>query len=307
MFGPFWETAESYEGDLGALDLEGQWCTPAAWERRARDDGTAHALALLRYRVNRVSRLLSVCDCWAPNVGSHLALWLDSHMHLVLACEERRSGPTPSDATGSALLELCDWRFVPDDLIVALRLALGGNGSVGTGRSAKLAALYARVLSNMSICKTLASVMQPMKTYEIAKKCVCAAVVRCVLGISTNKAAFGTRRAVHVMLSAGLNDFFDTVVAAAGAHTRPVVFMCLREHAMHCVAEDLSLAVFLQTVPKWKVYAANVTATMDSLRVGLKTLAVTASSPPLISLISTIADDRFHVFLRDRQPPVAAQ
>jgi len=299
LFGPFWETAESYTGDLDAIDIEGQWGAPSKWGRRARDDGTECALALLRYRVNRLSKLLSVCDCWAPNVGGHLALWLDSHMHLVVACESRRSGPRRSDSARCTTLDLCDWRFVPDDLIVALRLTLGSNGAVDSGRASKLAGLYARVLSNMSICKTLATVLNPLKSHETVKKCVCAAVTRCILGITTNKASFETRKAVHTMLNVGLDDFFDMTVEAAAAHARPVVFMCLREHAMHCVGEDSSLSVFLQTVPKWKVYAANVTATMDSLRVGLKSLPAPLPETPLIGLICTIADDRFACFARN--------
>jgi len=299
LFAPFWDTAESYSGDLDTIELEGQWAAPTKWGSRARDDGTDRALALLRYRVNRLSRLLSVCDCWAPNVGSHLALWLDSHMHLVVACESRRSGPTRRDTAWCTTLELCDWRFVPDDLIMALRLTLGGNGAVDTGRASKLAGLYTRVLSNMSICKTLATVLGPMKSQDTVKKCVCAAVTRCILGISTNKASFETRKAVHMMLNVGLNDYFDMTVEAAAAHARPVVFMCLREHAMHCVGEDTSLSVFLQTVPKWKIYAANVTATMDSLRVGIKTLAPPLPVTPLIGRICTIADDRFACFARN--------
>ena len=299
LFGPFWETAESYTGDLDAIDIEGQWGAPAKWGRRARDDGTEYALALLRYRVNRISKLLSVCDCWAPNVGGHLALWLDSHMHLVIASESRRSGPKKSDAALCPGLDLCDWRYVPDDLIVALRLTLGSNGAVDSGRASKLAGLYARVLSNMSICKTLANVLKPLKAHEMVKTCVCAAVTRCILGITTNKASFETRKAVHTMLSVGVDDFFDMVVDAAAAHARPVVFMCLREHAMHCVGEDASLSVFLQTVPKWKVYAANVVATMDSMRVGIKSLPAPLPEVPLIGLICTIADDRFACFARN--------
>jgi hypothetical protein len=299
LFGPFWETVESYDESFDTVDLEGQWCAPSSWGTRARDDGTGNALALLRYRVNRLSRLLSVCDCWGSNVGSHLALWLDSHMHLVVACESRRSGPTRGDSARCTDLRMCDWRFVPDDVIVALRLTLGGNGAVDNGRISKMAGLYARVLSNMSICKTLSNVLKPLKTHETIKMCVCAAVTRCILGITTNKASFETRKAVHKMLDVGLDDFYDMTVKAAAEHARPVVFMCLREHAMHCVGEDTSLSVFLQTVPKWKVYAANVTATMDSLRVGLNSLSTPLPNVPLIGLISTIADDRFVCFARN--------
>ena len=300
LFGPFWETAEAYSGNLDVLDIGGQWgITSEHWKRHACEDGTRCALALLYYRVNRLSSLLSVCDCWAPNVGSHLALWLDSHMHLVLACEERQSGPNRSDGARCTLLELCDWRYVPEDMIVALRLTLGGNGAVNNGRASKLAALYARVLSNMSICKTLPTVLKPLKSHEMVKTCVCAAITRCILGITTNKASFGTRKAVHAMLSNGINDFFDMTVQAAETHARPVVFMCLREHAMHCVAEDTSLSLFLQSVPKWKIYQANVTATMDSLRVALQSLPSALLSFPLIGMICTIADDRFACFARN--------
>ena len=301
LFGPFWGTAERLGGSLGVLERsEGQWCPEAAWARRAQGDGTARALALLRFRVNRLSRLLSVCDCWASNVGSHLALWLDSHMHLVLACETRQSGPSRADSAGCAALELCDFRFIPDDLVMALRFALGGNGSVAG--AAPVAALYARVMCNMSVCKTLAAVLRPLRSSTSVKKCVCSAVARCILGMTTNKASFHTRVAVHRMISAGLDDFFDMAVRAAEAHARPVVFMCLREHGMHCVSEDLSLSAFLRTVPKWNVYHANVVATMDSLRVGLKSDSQgkpTTQSGSYIEHICTVADDRFACFARN--------
>jgi len=300
LFGPFWETVASYDAsDVSSIDINGQWAAPAKWARRAQEDGSECALALLRYRVNRLSQLLSVCDCWAPNIGSHLALWLDSHMHLVVACEERRSGPKRSDSGRCAMLEICDWRFVPDELIMAMRLTLGGNGAVDSGHASKVASLYARVLSNMSICKTLANVLKPLKSHEMVKKCVCAAVTRCILGITTNKASFDTRKAVHKMLVTGLDDFFGMTVTAAEAHTRPVVFMCLREHAMHVVGEDTSLSLFLRTVPKWKTYAFNVHATMDSLRVGIKAISSPLSEGNLINHICTVADDRFLCFARN--------
>jgi len=55
-FRPLLGDGGSYAGDWDAIDIEGQWCSPAEWGQRARDDGTEFTLALLRYRVNRLSR-----------------------------------------------------------------------------------------------------------------------------------------------------------------------------------------------------------------------------------------------------------
>jgi ribosomal protein L24E len=265
LFGPFWSFLES-----APEACEGQWKIEQTWFERAALDGSGQALKLLVFRVNRLCRLLSLSDCWSSSIGRHLGFWLDTHMHLVLSCEKRRSGPV-HDPVGTGTLFLYDWRYVPEDVTAALSLSLGGGGATwAKGTSIhRLACLFSRCLNNMSVNKSLGAIFAQFENDSVTKKTICCAVTRCLLGGYAGcgaRASFHVRRAVHLMAADGVDSYFETITRVVEAQHRPVVLLCLREYAVYCVEQDMSLNTFLNHSTKWGTYAHNVMATTDSLR-----------------------------------------
>ena len=315
LFGPFWKVRggrpfnpavdplsgarEDPETGLKAEPL-GQWKVPAAWHERAAADGSGEALLLLQFRVNRMCKLLSVSDCWASNIGKHIAHWLDSHMHLVLACEKRESGPQPEDAQMSTNLSLCDWRKKSERLNAGLRSSLFGGDRVDD----KICQLYLRVFTNMAACKSLSSLLRPLAANNLAREAICSSVTRSMLGMNAIKACFEVRRSVHATIQTGTVNMMDTLMEAAAVSERPVIFMCMREHVAKCISDDISLNTLAQSLSRLKMFVANVASTMNGLLMALNIMVPEARPTKdyrplnIFHWVTTVQDDRLMFFPR---------
>ena len=286
VFSPFWPTV----GSATEVVENGQWVLGPRVAARAALDGSKAALDLLVFRVNRLCQLLSLSDCWPCSIARHLAYWLDTHMHLVLACEKRESGPVRQTAQEGGTMYLYDWRYIPTEVTSALCLALGGGcATFEKGTSLfRLTSLFTRCVNNMSVNKTLASVFSANENDTIIKKTICCAVTRCLLGgFAGCRASFTVRHAVHSLAAKGVNDYFKVITRAVESQQRPTVLLCLREYAVLCVSQDLSLCTFLKASTKWALYANNVLATTDSLRTVLMSHYPRADTPCLLWWLST--------------------
>jgi hypothetical protein len=294
LFDPFWATVTKFDSTLSTLQYtEGQWKLPENWKLRASQDGSSNALILLQFRVNRMCKLLSVSDCWAANIGRHLAHWLDSHMHLVLACDERHSGPQLQDAALSSNLSLCDWR----KKYTALSAGIRSNIFQGDTLTQKTSVhLFLRMFSNMAACKSLSTLL--VQADVTARPSICAAVVKSILGQNAIRATFELRRAVHKSMKKGHAKLFDMVVAASVTPERPIIFMCMREYVSKCITDDVSMSALLDELPRLKMFISNVGATMNGLLLALNAIGPALETDDIYSWISTVKDDRLSFFTR---------
>jgi len=270
LFGPFWAEVDKLDLALVAVpykeQVSRQWEVPVAWTHRAQDDGTATALALLDFRVNRFCRLLAVSDCWPSIIGCHLAHWLDSHMHLVLAVERRRSGPAREDLLDARRFRACDWRYEVSAHTMGVR-EIFFNSQESTSPFGKM---YTKLIANMALCKTLHRSVRNFGSLTDGRETVCSAFTRCLLGVGAHKADLSLRKSVHSALAEGTNALFAKIENLSMDHEFPIVFVALREFTILSAQDDFSLSRYLAKTPKWTAFAANARNTAEMVRVRLR-------------------------------------
>lgn len=267
LFGAFWNEVESFDVDSVSPALGAQqWEVPVSWTRVAQSDGTSKALVLLEFRVNRLSRLLTVSDCWPRKIGLHLAHWLDTHMHLVLSAERRQSGPQHGASTDAALLSLFDWRYDPPSHALGVHEMLFREETPMT----VVGKLYAKLIANMSLCKTLDKALVSVGKTNDGKRLVCAAFVRCLIGLGPHKADTSLRKSVHAALGEGLDALFNRIIDLSSRHHFPIVFIAMREFIVRSVRDDISLGRYLDRTPKWGAFVANTLNTAETMRVFMR-------------------------------------
>lgn len=264
LFAPFWEQASLF-CETGLVPVPGstkQWEVPMSWMHRARVDGTSRALALLDFRVNRLNRLLAVSDCYPRVVGLHLAHWLDTHLHMVLCAEARGSGPTSDIRLNQRVVRACDWRYEAVSHTLAVREIILRQ----TRSPSALGTIYTKLVSNMALRKTLTKAVLAIGETVEGKELVCAAFVRCILGVESIKADFSLRKSVFAAFEDGIDALFAKVVVLASNHTFPVLFVALRESLVLSAHYDVSLGRYLQKTVKWNAFAANARNTAEMIR-----------------------------------------
>ena len=272
LFGGFWEEVDAFDESTVGQSMASmsasskQWEVPVAWVHRAREDGTARTLMLLDFRVNRLARLLAVSDCWPGNVGLHLAHWLDSHVHLVLAAERLRSGPPRDTLASSAFLRLCDWRYTPPSHTLGVREMLFRD-EIPTSMFGKM---YVKMIGNMALCKTLDKAVGEVGKTAEGREMMCAAFARCLLGTGPHKADMSLRKSVHAAFADGMIPFFERIGQLSTEHDFPVVFVALREFIISSALLDVSLARVLAKKHKWTSFVANAQNTGEIVRLRLR-------------------------------------
>ena len=254
LFAPFWSESERYELLPQILgNREKQWEIPGSWVGRAEKDGTLRALRLLDFRVNRLLGLLFVSDCWESVVGLHLAHWLDTHMHLVIECERRKSGPTGECFVHEDVLRLCDWRHERTEHVVAIREIFCAERGVSP-----LGQMYFRVVNNMALCKTQDETFVKAANISDSRKAFGEAFVRCVLGTGPNKADFSLRKSVHESLRNDGKYLFDHIESLCGHSDFPILFVAMREYIVNALRRDLTVSRYAETTAKWTQFSENV-------------------------------------------------
>lgn len=264
LFKPFWSESDRYvtlpvvPGNRGK-----QWEIPGSWTNRAETDGTLRALRLLDFRINRLLGLLFVSDCWDSAIGLHLAHWLDTHMHLVIECERRKSGPSRECTVHEEVLRVCDWRHERRAHVLAIReMFCAGKGVNPLGE------MYFKVVNNMALCKTqeknLTETAEGTEWRETLKQ----AFVRCVLGTGPNKADFSLRKSVHESLREDGSHLFDLVKKFSGES--PILFVAVREYIINSVRRDNPTLVYAEKTPKWTHFSENVRNCGEMIRLILR-------------------------------------
>jgi len=267
LFGPFWEVVGGLDSVIANVSSRKQWQVEEVCLLNSSYDGTAKALSLLDFRVNRLCKMLSVCDCWPSDIGRHLALWLDSHMHLVLATERKQTGPQKTDEACCQDLKLCDWRYFESSHVVGVREAFCDSN---VNSLSIQGSFYKKMTINMSLCRNLSKTVSSIFRTEDGQAMTCAALCRLLLGITSHKADFKLRRCVHMLISEGLHYFFNRVVLFAEKHSHPVVFIAFRELMNQIVKDDIALHNYLTLyVDRWNIYTSNLFVVAEMLRVNL--------------------------------------
>lgn len=293
LFEPFWTSVGKTSGETTRRARErrssgsSHWRVREAWKREAERDGTADALALLEFRINRLCKLLTVCDCWPSSVGGHLAHWIDSHVHLALEVETRGSGPKTTSSTSSSTttvarwLSLTDRRRVDPADVVAVREAVAGStrsssdssSSSKTGkarRSSPRAPLYGRILENVTTCKTMGTVLRGFAVDDGTRETTCAAIVRCVLGYDAHRADFSLRMATHASLVDGPKAACERLIESADRGASATLFVAFREFIVRNVVTDVDVFAHLSKTPRWNAYASNAIHAAETVRVRLR-------------------------------------
>ena len=278
LFGPFWTSAEKFgKATAGKRRWPGgarHWRARDEWRRNAELDGTGDALALLEFRINRLCKLLTVCDCWPSSVGRHLAHWIDSHVHLALQAETRRAGPTReedgSTASGARWLSLTDWRRVDPLDVVAMREAVVASGRAASNRKRTndtRAIFYRKIIENVTACKSMGTMMRGFATDQSRRKTTCAALVRCALGYDAHRANFALRMAAHAALAEGPSIACERAIEAVEKGGSTTAFIAFREFVVRNVTTDADASAHLARKPRWDAYAANVAHAAETVRV----------------------------------------
>lgn len=273
LFEPFWTST----GRLGNATNERRrisgthWRVRDEWRRNAESDGTRDALALLEFRINRLCKLLTVCDCWPSNVGRHIAHWIDSHVHLAIEVETRGSGPTnDGSASGARWLSLTDWRHVDTEDLVGMREAVVLSTRASAKRASARVGFYRKIVDNITACKTMGTILRDFATDESRRKTTCAALVRCVLGYDAHRAGFAIRMATHRALAEGPAIACERAIAASEKGGSPTLFVAFREFVVRNVLTDIDVCVHLSKAPRWNAYAANVVHAAETVRVRMR-------------------------------------
>ena len=280
LFAPFW-TSTSKLKPRRRTSPNPAWVVRPEWRERAARDGTTNALALLEFRINRLCKLISVCDCWPTSVGKHLAHWIDSHVHLALIVEEGKV-PLTADAVsgesrpGSSALTLTDWRHVADEHTLGIREALCVR-QIPQKTATPCGVFYSKLVGNLAICKTLGETIGNFADTPEREEMICAAVARCLLGYDAHKADFGLRLAVHRSLSEGTGEVCRKIIARAADGGAMTVFASLREFVVRVAVDDGTLFEHVKKKTKWPVYAANALYVAETIRVNCRSKDVVYS------------------------------
>lgn len=290
LFEPFWSSVaktkttttgetETTRRRVGGRTSSGShWRVRESWTRRAERDGTSDALALLEFRMNRLCKLMTVCDCWPSSVGKHLAHWIDSHVHLAIEVETRGSGPTPpstSETTTARWLSLVDWRRVDPEDVVAMREAIAGNAarlsrSTKNGKKTSRAPTYGRLIESVTACKTMGTVLRQFAVDDATRETTCAAIVRCVLGYDAHRADFALRVATHRFLSDGPRAACERLIEACDRGASATIFVAFREFVVRNVVSDVDAFAHFSRTSRWNAYASNAIHAAETVRVRLR-------------------------------------
>ena len=278
LFEPFWTSVGTLgNATIGWRRTSGtHWHVRDEWRRNAVGDGTLDALVLLEFRINRLCKLLTVCDCWPSNVGRHLAHWIDSHVHLAIQVEARGSGPSndglsnDDSSTSARCLSLTDWRHVDPTDVVGMREALVFSTRATPKRASPRATFYRKIIENVTACKAMGTVLRDFATDESRRKTTCAALVRCILGYDAHRADFALRMATHRALAEGPSSACERVIQAVERGGSTTVFVAFREFVVRNVLTDVDVYAHLSKTPRWNAYAANVVHAAETVRVRIR-------------------------------------
>lgn len=266
LFAPFWSETETHAALPDISRNRGkQWEIPSLWRSRAEEDGTLRALTLLDFRINRLLGLLFVSDCWEGIIGLHLAYWLDTHMHLVIECERRKSGPTRDCTVHEDVLRLCDWRHERTTHLVAVREIFCTEKGISS-----LGDMYFRVVNNMAMCKTRDKIFAELEMVAESRDAFREAFVRCVLGTGPNKADFSLRKSLHGALRDDGKKLFDLIEDFCGKNECPIFFVAMREYIVDAIRKDLPLLLYARTTPKWMQFSENTRNCAEMIRLILR-------------------------------------
>lgn len=266
LFAPFWSESKRYVTLPDIWRNRGkQWEIPSSWRSRAEQDGTLRALTLLDFRINRLLGLLFVSDCWESIIGLHLAYWLDTHMHLVIECERRKSGPTRECTVHEDVLRLCDWRHERTTHLVAIREIFCTEKGISS-----LGDMYYRVVNNMALCKTRDKTFAELALVAESREAFREAFVRCVLGTGPNKADFSLRKNLHGALKNDGKILLDLIEDFCDKNECPIVFIAMREYIVDAIRKDLPLHLYAQTTPKWTQFSENTRNCAEMIRLLLR-------------------------------------
>lgn len=267
LFAPFWAESERYKALPNISRNRGkQWEIPGSWRSRAEEDGTLRALTLLDFRINRLLGLLFVSDCWESIIGLHLAYWLDTHMHLVIECERRKSGPTRGCTVHEDVLRLCDWRHERTMHLVAIREIFCAERGISY-----LGDVYFRIVNNMALCKTRDNTtFMELATMSDSREAFREAFVRCVLGTGGNKADFSLRKSLHGALRDDGITLLDNIKVFCVENECPIMFVAMREYIVDAIRKDLPLHLYAQTTPKWTQFSENTRNCAEMIRLLLR-------------------------------------
>ena len=130
--------------------------------------------------------------------------------------------------------------------------------------------MYTKLVANMALCKTLSKALVVFGSCTEGKEIVCSAFTRCILGVGAHKASTSLRKSVHEALDRGIDDLFAKIINLTADHEFPIVFACLREHAVISAKSDYSLNKHLHNTHKWRAFSANVLNTAEMVRVRLR-------------------------------------
>lgn len=266
LFTAFW----SRVGGDDATFLEGQWKVEEEWIVNAKRDGSLDTLRFLSYRINRLCALLALVDCWSSSIGRCLGFWLDSHVHLVRQCEEKKSGPS-REFGGEERLYLYDWRYVPESSLEGIVKCLGGGAHSGSARSQSF---FSRVMHSVTTNKQLVNILRDFANDSNVKMSVCSAVTRCFLGGmadgETPMNAFRVRRKVHALAGDGIDAYYEQICKETERQKRPITLICIREYVIKQVTNDLLLESFLSSKEKMVSYVNNTNSAAESMRMMFK-------------------------------------
>ena len=303
LFGPFWTSVERFgKATTGRRRPGGaqHWRAHDEWRRNAELDGTADALALLEFRINRLCKLLTVCDCWPSNVGRHLAHWIDSHVHLALEVEKRRGGPTRDgtneSSPGARWLSLTDWRCVdPLDVVAMREAAVMPTRAATRNKECSRATFYRKIIDNVTACKNMGAILRSFATDQSRRKTTCAALVRCALGYDAHRANFALRMAAHAALAEGPSVACERAIEAVEKGGSTTVFVAVREFVVRTIAMDADASAHLARKPRWDAYAANVVHAAETVRVRTRDRRTNTEGARLVFedafIVSSSADD----------------
>ena len=267
IFGAFWTELERYEHDTRACsDKIKQWEIPNCWFCRAHDDGSLHALRFLEFRVNRILGILSVSDCWDRDIGLHLAHWLDTHMHFVIQCEDRKSGPSREDAVHANVLRMCDWREERREHVTAVREAFLNKSSKN---NSLLGDIYKKLVNNMGYCKVIETSVNHDVRETPVKQAFCDSFVKCILGMGSTKADFSLRKSLHRAINVKTSELFERITSH-GKHEFSLVFVALRENIINFVKKDFCMDPFVHNIPRWTQFSENILNCGEMIRLRIR-------------------------------------